>query len=811
MLEFGTSARPDTVLDLGAAGASTCELRILRLAHGGGNMFKRISVVSLIWALGASSQAWAQAQVVADSGFRPKPHGFSFENWGGTQHPHGKLTPDDAAYLFGDQACARKQDDVCVPTPGAKMWIDQINKSSEGGHCEGLAALSAAFYVKQETVDEYGAKQAFALKPDDEWLMRTISAYFATQFLEPVQSSYNATKQWPLQKIVDHLATNLKAGDDYPTLGIYSDSGGHAITPYKIELTAPKQYRIYIYDNNYPGAERFIDVDVANNSWIYTGAALNPTEPAEAWKGGAGSMDVTLLSTRYEPLKCPFCGAPPPQQKPKAPKPPAPQATGPKPKSPKAPAPGSKPKPKPLPPKPQASAPKPKSPPASQGWGPASAPAQQRAPAPPSQTWTVYTPSRCSQVQATGKKSQKQLRMGANGVDSQISGASMQPMRGTRGCVVQLPRDQEYDVRLVDDGKPSSQPVTALTVFSPGQVYSVSNVAIRPNTAETISFSQTNFNYQAGSKQKPTVRVADENYGGDGYYEVSDFEIDEGHNFTAEEDESGRIAFSDDDPELDDYDIDVEVVGDDETEYYAFEDVSTGDAGEVLLDIDDEGEFDLDVDSDGDGEGNYYDEDDDNDGSDDAADTDDDNDGVGDETDDNYAGEEDYEYDDSEGDAEDDGSDDGADDGSDEGEDEGADEGADDGTDDGSDEVSDEGEDQGADDGADDGSDDVEDDGSDDSEDLDDGNKSAMTDDEAEDESVDESEDEAADEAEDVSVDEFEDEAAYEAEDEGVDESDDEAAYEADDESVDESEDEAAYESEDEGAGDDEDESGEDE
>ena len=756
-------------------------------------MLKRISMASLVLALGVLPQAFAQGQVIADSGFRPKPNGFAFENWGGQKYPYSKITPDDAALLFGDQACARKQGDTCVPTPGAKMWIEQMNKSTEGGHCEGMAALSAAFFVKQETVDEFGAKQPFALKPDDEWLMRTISTYYSTQALDPVQSATSATRKWSLQQIVDQLAKSMKAGNDYPTLGIYDQGGGHAITPYKIELTAPKQYRIYIYDNNYPGAERFIDVDTGNNRWIYTGAALNPAEAASAWKGSAGAMDVTLLSTRYEPLKCPFCGAPPPQQKPPKPKPPTgPKPTGPKPS--KAPPPGSKPKPKPKPPKPQAAAPKPK-PPASQGWGPSSVPTSQRPPAQPSQTWTVYTPSRCSQVQATGKKTQKQVKMGANGVDSQINGASMQPMRGTRGCVVQLPRDQEYDVKLVDDGKPSSQPLTALTVFSPGQVYSVSNVAIRPNAAETISFSPTNFNYQAGSAQKPTVRVADENYGGDGYYEVSDFEINEGHNFTAEEDASGRIAFSDDDPELDDYDIDVEVVGDDETEYYEFDDVSTGDDGEVLLEVDDEGDLDMDVDSDGDGEGNYYDEDDDNDGSDDAADSDDDNDGTSDETDDNYVGEEDYEYDDDGADA------DAGDDAADAAEDD-SDEG------DAADESEDQGDDEGDvsakssasdDDDAEDAADESADEAVDESED-----EAAY-----EDEAADESADEATDE--DEAVDESEDEAAYE--DEAADESADEATYE--DEAADESEDEAAYEDEavdeSEDAGYDEDDSSEDE
>jgi hypothetical protein len=782
-------------------------------------MRKRILVVSLWMALGGLPQAWAQSNVVADSGFRPKPHGFSFENWGGNQHPHAKLTPDDAAYLFGDQACARKQDDVCVPTPGAKLWIEQMNKATEGGHCEGMAVLSAAFYVKQEKVDDFGARQAFELKPDDEWLMRTIAAYFTTQALEPVQSATNATKKWPLQKIVDHLAKTMKSGDDYPTLGIYGDAGGHAVTPYKIDQTGAGKYRIHIYDNNYPGAEKFIDVDVGRNEWIYSGAALNPKEDPKAWKGGAGSMDVTLLSTRYEPLKCPFC-APPGQQKPKpkpkpasAPGAKAPGAKAPGSKAPGAKAPGSKPKPKPKP-KPQVvAAPKPK---------PAPKPKTPRPAAAPAQGYTVYTSSRCSQVQAVSKSSKQQIKMGADGADSQIDGASMRPLRGTRGCVVHLPKDQEYDVRLVDDGRPSSKPLTDLTVFGSGRVYQVSDVAIRPNATETVSFSPTNFNYQAGGKQKPTVRVADDSGDTGSYYEVSDFEIDEGHNFTAEEDDYGRYAFSDDDPELDDYDIAVEVVGDDETEYYEFEDVSPGDDGEVLMEIDEDGEFDMDVDTDGDGEGNYYDEDDDNDGSDDASDNDDDNDGVSDDSDADFVGED---YDDGEDDGADDGEDE-ADDGEDEaddGEDEaddGGDEaddgdGTDDAAEDGADEARDDESDEGEDDGADDGSaaedDEFADDESDESEDAsedDGGDKSAMLDDGAEE---DEGREDDSGEAESDDESAYEGEAADESE-AGYDEEsgEDEAASEAEAEYEEESaEDEAA--DEDEAEADYEDQSGEDE
>lgn len=479
----------------------------------------------------------AHAEVLVDSGFRPFPNGFSFANWGGDEHPIAELTPDDAAYLFGEEACARFEDQSCVPTPGARLWLQEMNKSKEGGHCEGMAVLSAAFYTQQENVADYGADKAQALRPDDEILMRTISAYYSTQALEPVQSVTNETKEYSLQQIVDGLVEALSSGDDYPTLGIYDTAGGHAVTPYKIERTGDARYRVYIYDNNYPGAEKYIDIDTAADSWIYDGAALNPSEPANPWKGGAGAMDYTLVSTRFEPLKCPFCG--PEDQRAAAAE-------------------------------------------ASVGGGQQARPP--RPPAVPATSYTVMTPSPCNQVRAVSKSNQP------------ATGASMRPMRGTRGCVISLPRDQPYTVQL--SGSSGS---SAMTVFGGDKVFQVDNIALRPGDIEAVAFDGDDFDYRAGGDQRPVIRFADDNAETDSFYEITDFELGEGHAFSADEDESGRIAFSDDDPELDDYDIDAELVGDDETLAFAFADVGAGDDGELLFD-DEGGALDLDIDSDGDGD-----------------------------------------------------------------------------------------------------------------------------------------------------------------------------------------------------------------
>lgn len=484
----------------------------------------------------------AHAEVLVDSGFRPSPDGFSFANWGGDEHPIAELTPDDAAYLFGEEACARFENQSCVPTPGARLWLQEMNKSKEGGHCEGMAVLSAAFYTQQENVADYGADKAQALRPDDEILMRTISAYYSTQALEPVQSVTNETKEYSLQQIVDGLVEALSSGDDYPTLGIYDTAGGHAVTPYKIERTGEARYRVYIYDNNYPGAEKYIDVDAAADSWVYDGAALNPSEPANPWKGGAGAMDYTLVSTRFEPLKCPFCG--PEDQR------------------------------------------------AAAAEGRAGGGQQARSPRPPAvpaTSYTVMTPSPCNQVKAVSKSNQP------------ATGASMRPMRGTRGCVISLPLNQPYTVQL--SGSSGS---SAMTVFGGDKVFQVDNIALRPGDIEAVAFDGGDFDYRAGGDQRPVIRFADDNAETDSFYEITDFELGEGHAFSADEDESGRIAFSDDDPELDDYDIDAELVGDDETSTFAFADVGAGDDGELLFD-DEGGALDLDIDSDGDGDADVED------------------------------------------------------------------------------------------------------------------------------------------------------------------------------------------------------------
>jgi hypothetical protein len=275
------------------------------------------------------------------------------------------------------------------------------------------------------------------------------------------------------------LVENLGSKKDYATLGIYSEDSGHAITPYKIEEVGPKAYRVYVYDNNHPGEEKFVEIDAGKNHWKYALAAINPKEDPSPWEGGAGSMDVTLLSSRYASWACPSCGD---HAAPRSPK-------------------------------------------------PANGPQSPRAPSANSDYITLETPARCSQIVVTGKKDKKQFSVGKN-KKNEIKGAS------------------------------------------------ISNVALSQGSTQTFSIGTDMFTFQAGGSQKPTLRIANERADSLGYYEIKDLSLNDGYEFSVEEGADGKLSFSDNDPNLDSYDLKVEDIQEDGTKSYDYDDVETTDDGE---------------------------------------------------------------------------------------------------------------------------------------------------------------------------------------------------------------------------------------
>ena len=245
--------------------------------------------------------------LTSDLGFRPETNGFSFQNYG-NENGVQNLTAADMQRMFGNKVCATEGDN-CILTPPAERWMEENNKGMDGGHCEGMAALSLLLYTDSAKAAEFGSVPELTLQGNVK-LQREIAYWYATQATTPT-SSQEVRGKTPAE-ILDLLTEGLKStADPTYTMGIYERGfkGGHAITPYAIEDLGEGKSAVLVYDNNHPNLERRIEIDRNANTWKYT-ASTKPGESESEYIGDADSKTLTLTPTppRLEQQQCAFCG-----------------------------------------------------------------------------------------------------------------------------------------------------------------------------------------------------------------------------------------------------------------------------------------------------------------------------------------------------------------------------------------------------------------------------------------------------------------------------------------------------------------------
>src|SRR5579859_2692241 len=219
-----------------------------------------VLVVVCLFLVASPLHVFGQEKVLADTGFRPEQNGFSFENYTNDNKPTN-LTPETVHELFGNQACKTISNGNCILSASAEAWMNSINNEMGGGHCEGMAALSSLIFsgkVKLADLDP-NAKSVSDLNPNDPKVQAEIAKWWATQTVDPTAAA--EIKETP-NDIVNLLVQNMQPGTSPFTMGITQPNGegGHAITPYSVLDMGNGQVRIMVYDNNYPGKERWIDV-----------------------------------------------------------------------------------------------------------------------------------------------------------------------------------------------------------------------------------------------------------------------------------------------------------------------------------------------------------------------------------------------------------------------------------------------------------------------------------------------------------------------------------------------------------------------
>jgi hypothetical protein len=252
---------------------------------------------------GGSSSSGSASLAATDvsTGLNVNPNGYAFANFTAASSAE-EFIADDLVKMFG------LSKDVCVGgtmpctlVPEAAAFARMVNEARASGHCEGFAVSAGERFssaVKPSTV-------TLENKGDiTHGLMRA----FATQFLKEVVTD---TEKWAaasLKEKVAALEASFAKREITYTLGVYSTHGGHAILPYALEWVNKDVVKIKIYDSNWPGADRYITVDLKADKWTFVYSGKDPANDPEAWTGGSADMDMTTMSSRTS-ATCPFCAS----------------------------------------------------------------------------------------------------------------------------------------------------------------------------------------------------------------------------------------------------------------------------------------------------------------------------------------------------------------------------------------------------------------------------------------------------------------------------------------------------------------------
>lgn len=265
----------------------------------------------------ASAQEPLPETYDVDTHFRPITDGFSFRNYRNlacyddacsATYPVVNLTGNEIRRLFGDAVC-RTIDGYnhCELYTVAQRWLSRLNQAMDYGHCEGMAVLSSLMYRGVISPSRYGGESASQLQLQDNlMLQKEIAYWYATQsFIDDLIYESDPVSQ---------LKTLIRSFQENPRnpipVGIYRQghADGHTLLAYAIDAQDNHIYHIMVYDSNYPAEERFITVDVSDNSWHYQTRGVDDNRLISySGKGLENPFQITPLEERLGVYACDFC------------------------------------------------------------------------------------------------------------------------------------------------------------------------------------------------------------------------------------------------------------------------------------------------------------------------------------------------------------------------------------------------------------------------------------------------------------------------------------------------------------------------
>ncbi len=254
----------------------------------------------------------AQGKIVAALDFDPKVSGFSFPNYKKVKTDN--IGTEDLIRMFGVKATCKSGSNAknCVLKAAARKWIEKMLEAMEIGHCEGIGVASLRFNSSlrfktrwQPSQFQSGVKTPFNLQliPSIE---NYISYYWVTQTFDEVTLKTKETAKLAPTGIAEKLISAMNTQKDTFLFGIKKyDKGrifdGHAVVPFAVEDIG-NQYKIHVYDNNFPAETRFIFINKTTQQWFYN-STKNPNSKPD-YVGDASTKTLELTATSWREGSC---------------------------------------------------------------------------------------------------------------------------------------------------------------------------------------------------------------------------------------------------------------------------------------------------------------------------------------------------------------------------------------------------------------------------------------------------------------------------------------------------------------------------
>ena len=243
--------------------------------------------------------------------FDPTADGFGFANFSGGSGA-STIGVNDLVELFGsDGLCIPGNSGLCKPYPGIELFLGQLNAVLANGLCYGISASVTNHFSGDIALGGIGpeTKAVVDLNRGDE-LDHSIAKLHMMQFSEEYRAALDTYLNDRPEEIARELIASFgnQAIPPY-TLALYTEEGGHAITPIGIEETE-SGYRVFVYDSNWPKETRWVDID--DDSWEYQGSSVLITEDTNSggglWTGqGSGTMALIPHTLPDDGFDCFFC------------------------------------------------------------------------------------------------------------------------------------------------------------------------------------------------------------------------------------------------------------------------------------------------------------------------------------------------------------------------------------------------------------------------------------------------------------------------------------------------------------------------